>query len=115
MSEEKRIIGARIRDKRIELGMTQTELALKCGYTSKTTISKIEKGVNSMTTQTLQNIAEALGVDPMALLKGTEEESVEEFRNRVFSENRALFELVDKASADDRAKIEKIIKSLVEG
>ena len=37
-------IGARIRARRIELNITQKELAQKTGYTSHTSIAKIEKG-----------------------------------------------------------------------
>lgn len=39
-------IGQRIKQRRIELGMTQEELAHKMGYASKTTINKIENGIN---------------------------------------------------------------------
>ena len=35
-------LGARIRERRIELGLTQTQLARLCGYTDKSTIAKIE-------------------------------------------------------------------------
>ena len=37
-------IGDRIRLRRVELGMTQQELAEKIGYKGKTAISKIEAG-----------------------------------------------------------------------
>lgn len=42
-------IGQRIKQRRIELGMTQEELAHKMGYASKTTINKIENGINDVT------------------------------------------------------------------
>lgn len=38
------LIGARIRTRRLELNMTQKMLAEKAGYTSHTSIAKIEKG-----------------------------------------------------------------------
>ena len=40
-------IGERIRERRLELGMSQEELALKVNYNSKSTINKIESGVNT--------------------------------------------------------------------
>ena len=40
-------IGDRIRERRNELGLSQTELAEKVGYTSKSTINKIENGTNT--------------------------------------------------------------------
>ena len=41
-------IGKRIKEKRIELGITQEDLASKLGYKSKTTIAKIENGTNDI-------------------------------------------------------------------
>lgn len=35
-------IGERIRQRRIELGMSQDELAKRCGYKSRSSINKIE-------------------------------------------------------------------------
>ena len=43
------MIGGMIRKRREELGLTQEELATKLGYKSKSTINKIEMGVNDIT------------------------------------------------------------------
>lgn len=37
-------IGEKVRQRRIELGLSQEELALKMGYKSRTSINKIENG-----------------------------------------------------------------------
>ena len=50
-------IGALIHDTRIELGMTQEELAAKVG-TSKSYISKIENNIKEARISTLQKIIE---------------------------------------------------------
>lgn len=50
-------IGALIQDTRIELGMTQEELAEKVG-TSKSYISKIENNIKEARLSTLQKIVE---------------------------------------------------------
>jgi DNA-binding XRE family transcriptional regulator len=50
-------IGALIRDRRIELGMTQEELAFKVG-TTKSYISKIENNLKEARISTLQKIVE---------------------------------------------------------
>ncbi len=50
-------IGALIQDTRIELGMTQEELAAKVG-TSKSYISKIENNIKEARISTLQKIVE---------------------------------------------------------
>lgn len=49
----------RIKRLRIEKEMSQEELALKCGYTSRSTINKIEKGERNITGDKIQAIAQA--------------------------------------------------------
>ncbi len=65
-------IGVKIRQRREELGLTQTELANKLGYKSKTTIAKIETGENDITQSKVKAFAEALNTTP-AYLMGWEE------------------------------------------
>lgn len=50
----------RIRSRRIELGLTQKELADKLGYTSKTTITKIESGNVDLPQSKIVAFAQAL-------------------------------------------------------
>jgi DNA-binding XRE family transcriptional regulator len=47
---------------RLELGLTQAELAERCGV-DQGDISRIERGETSPTTTTLQRIADALGAE----------------------------------------------------
>lgn len=63
-------IGNRIKNKRIELNMTQEELALKSGYTSRSSINKIELGLVDIPQSKIASIASALGVSPAYLLFG---------------------------------------------
>ena len=59
-----------IRKRRIELGMTQKELAAKCGYKDHTTINKIENGQVDITFNRLEQIAAALGTSVVVLILG---------------------------------------------
>lgn len=61
-------IGKKIREKRIELGMTQEELATKLGYKSKTTIAKIENGTNDITQSKVVDFAKVLQTTPAYLM-----------------------------------------------
>jgi repressor LexA len=63
-------IGNRIKNKRIELNMTQEELALKSGYTSRSSVNKIELGLVDIPQSKIASIASALGVSPAYLLFG---------------------------------------------
>ena len=57
-------VGERIKQKRIEYGLSQQELAKKAGYSDKTAISKIEHSGNNVTLKQIKRIANALNVDP---------------------------------------------------
>lgn len=66
MNEEQRKqylieIGNRIKQLRIERDMSQDELAKRSGYGSRSTINKIELGINDVPQTKIKAIAEALG------------------------------------------------------
>lgn len=67
--------GQRIKSLRIALGMTQEELAAKCGYKSKTTINKIETSINGISMDKVQKIALVLECDPSYLMGWTNSDS----------------------------------------
>ena len=50
----------RIRERREALGMSQLDLSLKLGYTDRSTIAKLEAGVNHVSTKKLPALARAL-------------------------------------------------------
>lgn len=62
------ITSERIRDMRISLGMTQDDLAVKCGYKHRSSINKIEKDAREVTLDKIKDIALALKVSPDYLL-----------------------------------------------
>lgn len=66
-------IGRKIQQRRKELGWTQEELAIKMGYKSKSTINKIELGINDIPQSKIKLFAEILKTTP-AYLMGWEEE-----------------------------------------
>lgn len=61
-------IGARIRKRRESLGMSQEELAHKLGYKSRSTINKIEAGINDITQSKVYEFADALRTTPAYLM-----------------------------------------------
>ena len=60
----------RIKRLREEQNMSQDDLAKKCGYSDRSTISKIEKGERNLPGSKIQIIANALGVRPSFLMDG---------------------------------------------
>lgn len=55
-------IGSRVKTRREELGLTQTQLAQLTGYSDKTIISKIEKGDSSIPVTKINRFARVLEV-----------------------------------------------------
>lgn len=71
-------IGKNIRLIREKRGMSQEELAIKIGYKSRTSINKIEMGVNDIPQNKIQLLADALYTTPAVLMGWVEEEVSEE-------------------------------------
>lgn len=69
-------VGERIRQRRIELNMTQEELAKKAGYKSRSSINKIENSRDLPITK-VKKVAHLLDCSPSYLM-GWEEESFTE-------------------------------------
>lgn len=63
------MLGEKIKKFRKNKGMTQIELAEKVGYTNRSTITHIEKGLIDIPTEKLHLIAKALGVNISDLLE----------------------------------------------
>lgn len=69
-------VGKRIKDKRESLNLTQDELAKKLGYKSKSTINKIEKGINDVSQSKLMEFAKVLKTTPSYLMGWEEQEEI---------------------------------------
>lgn len=65
-------IGEIIKNRRIELGMTQEQLAEKLGYKSKSTINKVEMGINDVAQRKIPKYANALSTTPEYLMGWSE-------------------------------------------
>ena len=66
-ANEKNALGEAIRRRREEIGLTQDQLARKLGYKSRSTINKIEKGINDVTQTKIEQFAVALDTTPERL------------------------------------------------
>lgn len=84
-------IGKNIANRRSELGMTQEELAKRMGYKSKTSINKIEKGINDIPQTKIVKFAEVLRTTP-AYLMGWE---------KTEKKNNAIVDIVARMRTDE--------------
>ena len=67
-------VGENILRFRKRLGWTQEELAKRMGYKSKSTINKIEMGINDIPQSKIVQFAEVLGTTPAHLMGWNQEE-----------------------------------------
>lgn len=61
-------IGDRIKNRRLELNMTQDELAKKLGYKTRGSVTKIECGYQNLTQPKIVDMAKALDTTPAYLM-----------------------------------------------
>ncbi len=61
-------LSSRIRQRRDQLGLSQEELAARMGYRSKSSITKLEKGINDLPRAKLEELAAALDTTPAWLM-----------------------------------------------
>lgn len=105
-------IGERIRQARLQRGMSQEELGLAVGYSGRTAINKIEKGKFDPGREYLSKIADVLGVTEVWLL-GLDEDK-ERILEEAFSrpEMRMLFSVAEDCTAEEIEQAIKIIEAL---
>lgn len=69
---EKKKLGDKIKRIRLMRGLSQDELAKRCGYKARSTINKIETGINDVPRSKIRIIAQALEIDESVLLNDQE-------------------------------------------
>lgn len=94
-----------IRDARMMLGLSQEELALKLGYESRSSISKIETGQADIPCSQIIHFAEALSMDPLDLMgwRNRQSPGVKEMELEVQKGYclKNLYDAAEHASAED--------------
>lgn len=63
----------RIKNRRIELGLTQLEVARRLGLTTKAAVSKVEQQGNNVTLKSVEKFAKALHCAPAYLMGWSDE------------------------------------------
>lgn len=102
-------LSEKIRSRRKELKMSQEELASLVGYTDRSIISRIEKGLIDLTESKIIAIAKALNVTP-EILVGWESKKEEKESVKTAARDKKVF---DKYSKLDEAK-RKIVEALID-
>ena len=88
-------------------GMSQNDLAIKAGYKTRSSITKIEKGTSDPSQKALRRIAHALNVSPAVLL-GTDEETSPS------SERGMIIDMIQSASEPKVHLLYLIVRTFLE-
>lgn len=103
--------GDKVKTRRLELGWTQEELASRMGYKSKSTINKIELGINTVPMQKVAKFAAALGTTSAYLMELDNESSsdiYDRIRRRREQLGMSQEELASKIGYKDRTAVSKM-------
>ena len=109
------IVGENILAMRKELGMTQEELAKKMGYKSKSTINKIELGINDIPQSKIAKFAEVLNTTPAHLMgwSDTMQESNNQSSSKmnISAEEKILLDLFRRVPEDKQELVLQMIRA----
>lgn len=100
-------MGKRIEFRRKQLDLTQDELAHKLGYKHKTSISKIEKGINEVSQSMIPEIAKALDTT-IGYIMGWEQTDNSSYH--LTAEEKEIINLYRQADQNDKEVIKHILK-----
>lgn len=98
-----------IRRRRIELNISQQELANKLGYTSRTTIAKIEAGKIDLSYSKIEAFAEVLDISPGILMGWTMPTNISAWRYKAIENGQIVTKihgLVDNKNVNYQYDIE---------
>jgi len=102
-------IGDRIRQKRIQLGLSQDELAQKAGYKNRSSIHKMEKNLQRPQVDDLPKLAKALDVHVDWLVNGIE---IERTQYKDLDEKSHLFDYVSRLYGSSAAEAVDLFSKL---
>lgn len=112
-------IGNNIKARRTALKMTQEELAAKMGYKSKSTINKIELGINDIPQSKIVKFAEVLQTTPKALMGWEEVTEEMQKNNDIMSDiivrlrtDEGFFKVVETLNSLDKEQLDGVLQML---
>lgn len=113
-------IGCRIKTRRLELGYSQDELAKRLGYKSRSTINKIELGINDITQSKVLDFAKALDTTVQYLMGWDEKNPPASVDERIWKSICAdttklvLATWIAELDGDDLAKVSSVLTAILE-
>ena len=107
-------VGENILYMRKSLGWTQEELAKRMGYKSKSTINKIEMGINDIPQSKIAQFAKVLGTTPAHLMgwvhDSTDNEGSSPDKQELSEGEKTLLDLFNKVPKDKQELVLQMIR-----
>ena len=96
---------------RKQLGWTQEDLAKRMGYKSKSTINKIEMGINDIPQSKIAKFAEVLGTTPANLMGWIEDTKTSPPVIELTEGEKAILELFRRVPEDQQQLVLQMIRA----
>lgn len=103
------ILHERIKERREALGMSQAELAKRLGYSNRSTIAKIEGGINDITQSKIEAFARVLQTTPAYLM------GWDEMYNGDVERANATYHYLHHTMQEDAARRKEMMDNAPEG
>lgn len=110
-------IGEKIKMRRTELGWSQQKLADLMGYTSKSTITKIEKGISDVGQRNIEKFSEVLGVSIAYLMDWQDDYEDITTKKPTATDDSELSELINllsDATPDQKKMVLQLAKTFLQ-
>ena len=108
-------IGEKIKQKRIENGWSQRDLAAKMNYSNHSTVGKIETGKVDIPQSRIVQFAEVLGVSVAYLMGWDDDQNKNPVGyNEVSDKRQALIDFAKSVPEDKAALVLQVMRSIVE-
>ena len=95
-----------IQNRRLELNLSQSELAYRVGYKDKGSISRIENGLIDLTQSQIEKFASALGCTP-AYLMGWDENTSATNKKNILEELESIKKYIEETQTNNLSSSEK--------
>jgi repressor LexA len=104
-------IGAKIKQRRLELGWSQRELAKKMGYKDNTTLTKIERGLVDVSQSRVMQFSQVLDVSIAYLMDWEDEEKQKQSaESELSNQKKELIEKVMRMSDEELQKLDLLLQ-----
>ena len=104
-------VGDNILRLRKELNWTQEELAKRMGYKSKSTINKIEMGINDIPQSKIVKFAEVLGTTPAHLMGWTDRKQLAPDKAKLTEGEKMLLDLFRQIPEDAQKMYLEVLRA----